>query len=53
MTNQAQELSDPTNNPQINYAGRERGNPDKKDWYSFTGITLSFKLKNNTAGCDY
>ena len=30
MTNQAQELSDPTNNPQINNAGRERGNPDKK-----------------------
>ena len=31
----------------------ERGNPDKKDWYSFAGITLSFKLNNNTKGCDY
>jgi hypothetical protein len=26
---------------------------DKKDWYSFIGITLSFKLNNNTEGCDY
>ena len=31
----------------------ERGDPDKKDWYSFAGITLSFKLNNNTKGCDY
>jgi len=33
--------------------GEQRGDPDKKDWYSFAGITLSFKLNNNTKGCDY
>jgi len=43
-------LSDPNRNHQFE---EERGNPDKKDWYSFVGITLSFKLNNNTKGCDY
>ena len=37
-------------NPQVTY---ERGDPNKEDWYSFVGITLSFKLNNNTQGCDY
>lgn len=31
----------------------ERGDPGKKDWYSFAGITLSFTLSNNTKGCNY
>ena len=31
----------------------QRGDDTKKDWYSFIGITLSFKLNNNTQGCDY
>jgi hypothetical protein len=31
----------------------QRGDPNKKDWYSFLGITLSFKLNDNTQGCDY
>ena len=44
------EMSDPTG---THIAGEQRGNPDKKDWYSFAGITLSFKLNNNTKGCDY
>jgi hypothetical protein len=43
-------LSDPNRNHQF---GEERGNPNKKDWYSFAGITLSFILNNNTTGCDY
>ena len=34
-------------------SGSDRGDPDKKDWYSFVGITLSFKLNNQTKGCDY
>jgi hypothetical protein len=34
-------------------SGSDRGDPNKKDWYSFAGITLSFKLNNNTVGCDY
>lgn len=33
--------------------GKERGNPNKKDWYSFAGITLSFKLGEKTKGCDF
>ena len=36
-----------------NYKGDQRGDPNKKDWYSFAGITLSFKLNNNTKDCDY
>ena len=44
------EMSDPTG---THVYGDQRGNPNKKDWYSFAGITLSFKLNNNTKGCDY
>jgi hypothetical protein len=50
ITNASYEMSDPTG---THIAGDQRGNPDKKDWYSFAGITLSFKLNNNTKGCDY
>ena len=50
ISNATYEMSDPTG---THTAGKQRGNPDKKDWYSFAGITLSFKLNNNTKGCDY
>ena len=50
ISNATYEMSDPTG---THIAGDQRGNPDKKDWYSFAGITLSFKLNNNTKGCDY
>ena len=50
MSQEALEMSDPTG---TNIAGDQRGDPDKKDWYSFVGITLSFKLNNQTKGCDY
>ena len=50
MTNEATYMSDPSGSHVI---GEQRGDPDKKDWYSFAGITLSFKLNNNTKGCDY
>ena len=50
MTSEAIYMSDPTGTHEL---GEQRGNPDKKDWYSFAGITLSFKLNNNTKGCDY
>ena len=50
ISNATYEMSDPTG---TQIAGKQRGNPDKKDWYSFAGITLSFKLNNNTKGCDY
>jgi hypothetical protein len=50
MTSEAAYMSDPKGTHAL---GEQRGNPDKKDWYSFAGITLSFKLNNNTKGCDY
>jgi len=51
----AEYLSDPDHNDdRVDYPfGKERGNPDKNDWYSFAGVTLSFKLGNKTKGCDY
>jgi hypothetical protein len=50
MSEDAEWMSDPTGTHKL---GDQRGNPNKKDWYSFAGITLSFKLNNNTKGCDY
>ena len=50
ISNATYEMSDPTG---THIAGDQRGNPEKKDWYSFAGITLSFKLNNNTKDCDY
>ena len=50
MTPEATYMSDPLGTHSKNM---ERGNPDKKDWYTFAGITLSFRLSNNTKGCDY
>jgi hypothetical protein len=44
------EMSNPSGQHMVD---DQRGDPDKKDWYSFVGITLSFKLNNNTEGCDY
>ena len=46
----AKEMSDPTGTHTL---GEERGDPNKNDWYSFAGITLSFKIPQNTIGCDY
>ncbi len=50
MSLEAQQMSDPQG---THLRGEERGNPEKLDWYSFAGITLSFKLNNYTKGCDY
>ena len=33
--------------------GRQRGDETNKDWYSFSGVTLSFRINTNTKGCDY
>ena len=41
-------MSDQTNSHKL---GDQRGDPDKKDWYSFAGVTLSFKLDNEPKGC--
>lgn len=39
-------------NPALTYPtdGRIRGNPKSKDWYYFTGLSLSFKLRGNHSG---
>jgi len=50
FSNESYAMSDPEG---THVAGEQRGDSDKKDWYSFAGITLSFKLNNNTKGCDY
>jgi hypothetical protein len=48
MSIEAQEMSDPLG---THSKGIQRGDSKKKDWYSFAGITLSFKLNNDTKGC--
>ncbi|MBC35431.1 MAG: hypothetical protein CL663_05250 [Bacteroidetes bacterium] len=42
------QLSDPLEN---HLAGMERGNPDTKDWYSFFGISLTYKFNLNSENC--
>ena len=48
MTEEAQQMSDPLG---IHSQGIQRGDQEKKDWYSFVGATLSFKLNNDAKGC--
>lgn len=50
MSDQAELMSDPNGS---HSRGVQRGDPNNNDWYSFAGITLSFKLNNKTKGCDY
>ena len=40
-----------TSSDPISNIGRQRGNPRTKDWYSFAGVTLSFKLKEKEKRC--
>jgi len=42
------DMSDPL---ETHSKGDQRGDPEKKDWYSFVGVTLSFKLNNDAKGC--
>ena len=53
MSLEAQEMSDPVPTSEKHTLGEERGDPNKNDWYSFAGITLSFKIPQTTIGCDY
>lgn len=39
-----------TESPSSN-VGRQRGNSSNKDWYSFSGVVLSFKLKERDKPC--
>lgn len=38
-------------NPGEINTGRQRGNPSNNDWYSFAGITLSYKLSRKESVC--
>jgi hypothetical protein len=38
-------------NPGEINTGRQRGNPTNNDWYSFAGITLSYKLSRKESVC--
>ena len=49
----AQELSDRNLSGSLMQNEMARGDDTKNDWYSFSGITLSFRIKGNTKGCDY
>lgn len=46
-------MSDPSigTDPGVSNAGRQRGNPTNKDWYSFIGIALTIKLKDRPETC--
>lgn len=35
----------------VNDAGKQRGNPRNKDWYSFAGVTLTFQLAAKPSKC--
>tara|TARA_Y100000589_G_scaffold80960_2_gene74883 strand:+ start:1376 stop:2293 length:918 start_codon:yes stop_codon:yes gene_type:complete len=48
MSQQAIEMSDPKG---THFLDEQRGNPNKKDWYAFAGITLSFKLNSKNKEC--
>tara|TARA_A100001388_G_C28758136_1_gene496141 strand:+ start:425 stop:1264 length:840 start_codon:yes stop_codon:yes gene_type:complete len=48
--NESVYMSDPTGNFK---AGDQRGNSERNDWYSYIGITVSFKINNNNSKCNY
>jgi hypothetical protein len=43
-------LEKPSDNPAIN-SGKQRGNAKTKDWYSFFGVSFTFKLENPKGKC--
>lgn len=45
----ASSLSDRSKNDQgyLAYEGKQRGNPQRNDWYIFSGLKLSYTFKNN------
>ena len=43
-------MSDPTYS---HNKDEQRGDDLENDWFYFTGIAISFRLNNNSKGCDY
>ena len=49
LTSESAEMANPGLGETI--VGKTRGNPNNKDWYHFTGITLSYKIRNKAVKC--
>lgn len=45
------EMADRSGNPSVEKAGFQRGNPSTDDWYSFFGLTITFKIKDKGDHC--
>lgn len=41
----------PVNGKQVTHTNLQRGNSKTKDWYSFAGFTLTYKIKNKVVLC--
>jgi len=50
-TQVAAELADPSENSEAEKTGFQRGNAATNDWYSFAGLTLTFKIKDKSSSC--
>ena len=49
LSDESAEMSNPS---EINVIeGKTRGNPNNNDWYNFTGLTISYKIKNKPKKC--
>jgi hypothetical protein len=48
----ASALSDRSLSVEGSNVGKKRGNPTTKDWYSFIGVTITYKLNDPTEKCD-
>lgn len=44
-------LADPSIGAATERTGFERGNPSTDDWYSFAGLTITFKIKDKSDNC--
>lgn len=49
LSNEAAQWSNPTDIEIAN--NKNRGNKNNKDWYNFTGITFTYKIKNKPKKC--
>ena len=49
LSNEAAQWSNPSDIEIVN--NKNRGNKNNKDWYNFTGITFTYKIKNKPKKC--
>ncbi len=50
-THVAAALADQSKDREVNKVGFQRGNSATKDWYSFAGVSLTFKVKDKSDSC--